>query len=62
MFKSAMAEAFEFIETSGYTPVIVGTGAMMDLKGDMDLSGLDGLAISSNWSARYCGLPWPEFV
>ena len=56
MFKTVMAEAFNFVETSGYTPVIIGTGGMTALKGEMDLSGLDGLAISSNWSARYCGL------
>ncbi|MCD4674462.1 MAG: hypothetical protein K8S18_00495, partial [Desulfobacula sp.] len=62
IFSAAMAEARGFIETSGYTPVIVGTGDMIPLKGDIDLSGLYGLAISSNWSARYCGIhsPSPE--
>ncbi|MCD4718633.1 MAG: hypothetical protein K8S13_02070 [Desulfobacula sp.] len=60
MFSTAMAEAQGFIETSGYTPVIVGTGGMVPLEGDIDLSGLDGLAISSTWSARYCGIHSPS--
>jgi hypothetical protein len=58
--RAAMAEAERFIETSGYTPVIVGTGGMTPLIGDIDLSVLDGLAISSNWSARYCGIHLPS--
>jgi hypothetical protein len=33
---------------------------MIPLAGDMDLSGLDGLAVSSNWSARYCGIHHPS--
>lgn len=60
MFESAVAEAMRFIDTSGYTPVLVGTGGMVAQKGDIDLSGIDGLAISSNWSARYCGLHTPS--
>jgi len=60
MCVNAMAEAQKFIEISGYTPVIVGTGGMISLKGAMDLSGIDGLAISSNWSARYCGVHQPS--
>ncbi|MCK5099365.1 MAG: hypothetical protein KAR45_14750 [Desulfobacteraceae bacterium] len=60
LFTSVMAEAHGFIEKSGYTPVIVGTGSMIPMKGDIDLSGLDGLAISSNWSARYCGIHDPS--
>ncbi|MEE4363214.1 MAG: hypothetical protein V2J08_04735 [Desulfotignum sp.] len=60
LFASAMEEAERFIEKSGFTPVIVGTGDMIPLKGEMDLSGLDGLAVSSNWSARYCGIHAPS--
>ena len=60
MNRAALAEAQNFIQTSGYTPVIVGTGGMTPLLGDIDLSGLDGLAISSNWSARYCGIHSPS--
>ena len=60
IFSTAMAEANRFIQTSGYIPVIVGTGGMIPVKGEMDLSGLDGLAISSNWSARYCGIHSPS--
>jgi hypothetical protein len=57
---AAMAEADRFVNLSGFTPVIVGTGDMIPLAGDMDLSGLDGLAVSSNWSARYCGIHHPS--
>lgn len=60
MVAAAMAEAHKFIQISGYTPVIIGTGGMVPVKGAMDLSGLDGLAISSNWSARYCGIHSPS--
>lgn len=60
MFKTAMAEAIDFVQISGFTPVIIGTGGMVPVSGDMDLSGLDGLAISSNWSARYCGVHSPS--
>ena len=60
MFKRVMAEAFEFVDRSGYTPVIVGIGGMVPLEGDMDLSGLDGLAVSANGSARYCGVHDPS--
>ncbi|MCK5313440.1 MAG: hypothetical protein KAJ62_15095, partial [Desulfobacteraceae bacterium] len=60
LFTSVMTEVHDFIEKSGYTPVIVGTGNMIPLKGEINLSGLDALAISSNWSARYCGLHAPS--
>lgn len=60
LFASAMAEAMQFVEQSGFTPVIVGTGDMIPLAENMDLSGLDGLAVSSNWSARYCGIHSPS--
>lgn len=60
LFSTAMDQAFAFLDKSGYIPVLVGTGPMVPLAGAMDLSGLDGLAISSNWSARYCGIHSPS--
>ncbi len=60
LFTAAMEEAGRFVDQSGFTPVIVGTGDMIPLAGDTDLSGLDGLAVSSNWSARYCGIHHPS--
>lgn len=60
MFSNAMAQAFRFSDTAGFTPLIIGTGDMIGLDDFMDLSDLDGLAISSNWSARYCGLHDPS--
>ncbi len=53
-------EADRFIEASGYTPVIVGTGNIVPLEGEIQLTRLDGLAVSSAWSARYVGLHTPS--
>lgn len=49
-------EVERFIGESGFTPVIVGRGGVTPLKGVIDLSGLDGIGISTHWSARYAGL------
>jgi hypothetical protein len=56
MIENVFAEIERFINESGYTPVIVGSGDMVKLAGEIDLSKVDGLAISSHWSARYAGL------
>jgi hypothetical protein len=62
--QEAMADVFQeierFVAASGFTPVIVGTGDMTELAGEIDLSRLDGLAISTHWSARYAGLHQPS--
>jgi hypothetical protein len=56
MIEDVFRETQRFIDGSGYTPVIVGSGDMVALKGEIDLSKVDGIAISSHWSARYAGL------
>jgi hypothetical protein len=56
MIESVFLEAQRFVEKSGYTPVIVGTGDMVEVEGKIDLSKVDGISISSHWSARYAGL------
>ncbi len=56
MIEEVFEEVRRFIDKSGYTPVIVGSGDMVELEGEIDLSKVDGLAISSHWSARYAGL------
>lgn len=56
MMADVFAEIDRLVVKSGYTPVIVGTGDMVPLAGEIDLAKLDGLAISSHWSARYAGL------
>jgi hypothetical protein len=56
MIDDVFAEIARFSATTGYTPVIVGTGDMVPLAGEIDLSKVDGVAISSHWSARYAGL------
>jgi hypothetical protein len=49
-------EVERFIGVSGFTPVIVGRGAMTPLMDVIDLSTLDGIGVSTHWSARYAGL------
>jgi hypothetical protein len=56
MIESAFEEVNRFVRETGYTPVIVGSGDMVELAGNIDLSKVDGVAISSHWSARYAGL------
>jgi hypothetical protein len=52
-------EIERFVRESGYVPVIIGTGDMTELHGEMDLSMCDGLVSSSN-SSRYVGLNGPS--
>ena len=56
MIENVFDEIERLTTESGYTPVIVGTGDMVPIEGEIDLSKMDGLAISSHWSARYAGL------
>lgn len=60
MITGLFQEVQRFLDASGYTPVIIGTGAMTGVASEIDLSRLDGLAISSHWSARYAGLHRPS--
>jgi hypothetical protein len=57
---AVFAEAERFIKRSGFTPIVVGTGDMTDFREFIDVSRLDGLAISTHWSARYAGLHGPS--
>ena len=56
LIEEVFREVRRFINESGYTPVIVGSGDMVPLKGKINLSKVDGIAISSHWSGRYAGL------
>ncbi len=60
MMEEVFSEAERFVRESGFVPVIVGTGDMTPIIGDIDLSRLDGLGVTSNWSARYAGLHDPS--
>lgn len=60
MLAVAAAEVERFLALSGFAAVIVGTGDMAEHKGPIDVTGLDGLAIASHWSARYAGLHGPS--
>ncbi len=59
LFSSVFDEINRFVDNSGYTPVIIGTGDLINVEGEIDLSRVEGLAISSHWSARYAGLHQP---
>ena len=60
MMEEAFSEVERFVGESGFVPVILGTGDMTPIIGDIDLSRLDGLVTTSNWSARYAGLHDPS--
>jgi hypothetical protein len=60
LFSSAAGEINRFIDTSGFTPVIAGTGSLAPLTKIADVSALDGLALTTHWSARYAGLHNPS--
>ncbi len=60
MLAAAAAEVERFLDLSGFAAVLVGTGDMIDFAGFIDVTKLDGLAVSSHWSARYAGLHAPS--
>ena len=60
MTRNVFEEVARFADLSGFTPLIVGTGNMTDLEEEIDLSRLDGLALTTAWSARYAGLHNPS--
>jgi hypothetical protein len=60
MMEELFREVEQFIVESGFTPVIVGRGAVTPLSGVIDLSRLDGIGVNTHWSARYAGLHEPS--
>jgi hypothetical protein len=60
MIEAAFVEAERFARESGYVTVVVGTCGMTEAVSSIDLTGLDGLGISANWSARYGGVYGPS--
>lgn len=60
MLAATAREVEHFIESSGFEAVLVGTGDMVDFTGFIDVTKLDGLAVSTHWSARYAGLHSPS--
>ncbi len=53
---SVFEEVNRFVAISGFTPLIVGTGGMAPFDDFIDVTRLDGLVLSTHWSARYAGL------
>lgn len=60
MMDELFKEVERFVGESRFTPVIVGRGGVTPLNGLVDLSGLDGIGVSTHWSARYAGLHEPS--
>lgn len=60
MAQAALDEADRFARESGFVTVVIGTGGLTPATTSIDLSDLDGLAVASNWSARYAGLYDPS--
>lgn len=60
MLAATAREVEHFIESSGFEAVLVGTGDMVDFTGFIDVTKLDGLAVSTHWSTRYAGLHGPS--
>jgi hypothetical protein len=56
MVSGVFEEVERFASRSGFTPVIVGTGGMIPFVDFIDVTRLDGLVLSTHWSARYAGL------
>ena len=49
-------EVERFRNESEFFPVVVGTGDMIPVNNYIDLSALEGLAVTSHWLTRYAGL------
>jgi hypothetical protein len=60
MIADAFLEVERFIQKSGMSAIVVGTGDMTPLFGSIDATGLDGLAVCTHWSTRYAGLYDPS--
>lgn len=56
MISDAFLEVRRFVDLTGFTAMVVGTGNMTPLKGLIDATGIDGLAVCTHWSTRYAGL------
>jgi hypothetical protein len=56
MVSGVFEEVNRFVSLSGFVPVIVGTGGMIPFVDFIDVTRLDGLVLSTHWSARYAGL------
>lgn len=56
LIDAVFEEVERFREESGFFPVVVGTGDMIPVTEYIDLSRLDGLAITTHWLTRYAGL------
>jgi len=60
MIAGTFREVERFVNTSGFTSVIVGSGDMTPLLDSVDVTSLDGIAVSTNWSTKYAGLYEPS--
>ncbi|HPS59392.1 MAG TPA: hypothetical protein PK514_14910 [Spirochaetota bacterium] len=59
MISDAFREAERFVNISGYSAIIIGSGDMTPLLDTIDVTRLDGMAVCTNWSTKYAGLYEP---
>jgi len=60
MIADAFREVMRFINISGFSAIVVGTGEMTPLLDTVDVTRLDGIAVCTNWSTKYAGLYKPS--
>lgn len=60
MVAGAFREAERFIDISGFSAIVIGSGDMTPLTDFVDITRLDGLAVCTSWSTKYAGLYDPS--
>ena len=57
---ATFAQVSRFADMTGFRPVIVGLGELTPLQGQIDTTGLDGMAIAGGMTVRYAGINQPS--
>ncbi len=60
MITDAFNEVGRFVNKSGFSAIVVGSGDMTPLLGSIDITRLDGIGVCTNWSTKYAGLYNPS--
>jgi hypothetical protein len=60
MIDNAFSELQRFIDLSRFTAIVIGSGNMAPLMDTIDVTGLNGIAVCTNWSTKYAGLYEPS--
>ena len=60
MISDVFREVERFVNISGYSAVVAGSGDMTPLLDCVDVTRLDGIGVCTNWSTKYAGLYEPS--